>query len=105
MSTNVLLIANTNVLELNGLRNAVTQSFVNTATVVATLQNNKGVDVVGETWPFTLDYVLNSDGCYQAMLGAGLTIEKNKIYTLTLVAQGDGLDAKWTQQIKANVRN
>lgn len=105
MSINALLIANSNLLEVNGLRNVATNGFMNTATVLATLQDAKGVDVVGETWPFSLDYVPSSDGCYQAVLDVGLTIEKNKAYTLTVVVQGEGLDAKWTQQIKAKVRN
>ncbi len=105
MRTNVLLIANTNLLELNGLRNAATNSFINTATVLATLQDAKGIDVVGQTWPFTLDYLPGTDGCYQAFLDADLTLDKTKTYTLTVVVQGDALDAKWTQQIKAKQRN
>lgn len=101
---NVLLIANSNTLELNGLRNAVEGGFVNSATVVATLQDAQGVDVVGQVWPATLNYVADSDGCYRLLLADDLVITKNKRYKLILVAQGDGLTARWEDFIQAKIR-
>ena len=101
----VLLIANSNTLELNGLRNAVAGGFLNTATVAATLQNSNGEDVPGQTWPATLNYVADSNGCYRLLLPASLSLENNQRYKLTLAAQGDGLTAKWTNFIKATQRS
>lgn len=102
---NILLIANSNTLELNGLRNAVAGGFVNTATVIATLKDSKGVDVTGQVWPATLNYVADSDGCYRLLLPPNLVIEHNKRYQLTLIAQGDGLTAQWDNFIKATRRS
>lgn len=105
MTDNVVLIANTNVLELRGLKNAVSGGFINTATVVATLEDKNGVDVAGETWPITLAYQINSDGCYSSNLNSALSLAADERYKLTLVAQGEGLDATWTQFIKATNRS
>lgn len=106
MSTeSILLIANSNTLELNGLRNAVMGGFVNTATVVATLQDSKGNDVVGQSWPATLNYVADSNGCYRVLLAPDLILINDKRYSLTLVAQGDGLTAEWHSFIQAKNRH
>lgn len=106
MSTEqILLIANSNTLELNGLRNAVAGGFVNTATVVATLEDAKGNEVTGQVWPAILNYVADSNGCYQLLLDAGLTLIKDKRYKLILTAQGDGLTANWETFIQAKVRH
>lgn len=104
MSTNALLIANTNVLELNGLRNALSDEFINAALVAATLQDISGVDVAGQSWPVTLNYVPGSKGCYQILLSASLNLINKKKYKLTLVAQGSGMDARWESFLNAKVR-
>ena len=107
MSTdlNVLLIANSNILEVNGLRNGLTNSFVNTATVIATLEDLKGNEITGQVWPVTLDYVAESDGCYRTTFATDLSIESDKRYKLILVVQGDGLDARWEKFIQAKDRH
>jgi hypothetical protein len=102
--TNVLLTANSNLLEVNGLRNGLTNSFVNTALVIATLEDLKGNEIGGQIWPVTLAYVAGSDGCYRTTFAADLTIENEKQYKLTLVVQGDGLDAHWDKFIQAKDR-
>jgi len=106
MSTeNILLIANSNMLELNGLHNAVTNTFVNSATVVATLQDSQGVDVVGETWPVTLSYVSGTNGCYRVLLDPSIVLTDGDRYRLQLTAQGDGLTAQWDDYIRAKIRS
>lgn len=101
---NVLLIGNDNSLELNGLRNAITDAFVNGATVAAVLKDMKGVDLAGQTWPLTLPYVAASDGCYRAILEDSLTLKHDQNYKLQIAAQGDGLTATWEAIIKAEIR-
>jgi len=102
--SHILLIANSNILEVNGLRNGLTNAFVNTATVVATLEDIKGDEVTGQTWPVTLDHVTGSDGCYRVVMNSGLTLIDDDRYKLILNVQGDGLDARWDKYISAKVR-
>ena len=106
MSTeNIFLIANSNTLNLMGLRNPENTGFVNTATVAATLQDTKGNDVAGQVWPATLDYVADSDGCYRLLLSDELALVNKKQYRVLMVAQGDGLTARWDTLIPAKIRS
>ena len=102
---NILLIANSNTLELNGLRNAVQGGFVNGATVLATLEDAAGVEVAGQVWPAQLSYVADSNGCYRVLLPHDLPLTLNKRYKLSLLVQGDGLTASWEHYIKATNRS
>lgn len=105
LTENILLIANSNTLELNGLRNAVMGGFVNTATVLATLHDLKGNDVAGQSWPAILNYVADSDGCYRVLLSHHLMLLNDKRYRLILTVQGDGLTAEWHSFIQAKNRH
>ena len=98
----ILLIANSNTLELLGLRNNITGSYINTATVAASLETLRGVSVQAE--PIVLTYVADSDGCYRALLDADISIENNTRYKLTMTAQGEGLKATWEDYIQAKIR-
>lgn len=101
---NVLLIANDNSLEVNGLRNAISGAFVNAAAVTATLKDMKDVDIVGQLWPLALPYVAASDGCYRGILGNALALTHGQHYKLQIAAVGDGLTALWEAVIKAETR-
>lgn len=106
MSTEqIILIANSNTLELNGLRNQVMGGFINTATVVASLKDSAGVDVAGQSWPVILNYVSGTDGNYRALFEPTLELIPFRCYTLDLVAQGDGLTASWSVLIQAQNRH
>jgi len=100
---NVFLLANSNTIELRGLRNVFTDEYINTANVVATLHTSKGVSVVTPE-AITLHYVEESDGCYRALLAPDTPLEEGKRYKLHIVAQGEGLTATWEQLIQAKVR-
>ncbi|MEQ1636708.1 MAG: hypothetical protein ABL903_08440 [Methylococcales bacterium] len=101
---NVLLIGNDNSLELNGLRNAITDAYVNDAMVAAVLKDMAGIDLPGQPWPLVLPYVAASDGCYRGILQDTLTLKHDQHYRLQIAAQGDGLTATWEAVIKAEIR-
>jgi hypothetical protein len=104
---NVLLIANDNSLELNGLRNAITGEFVNGATVVAMLMGMHGEALMQ---PMPIPYVADSEGCYRVVLFVspqgddGLALQHDQHYKLQIAAQGNGLNAFWEAIIKAQIR-
>jgi len=86
---------NTGVVELNGLKNGLTEQFENDATVAATIQY-QGEDVSGETWPLAMAYVTASDGIYRGLLSAGLDLTNGKTHTATVTAvTTDGLEGEW----------
>jgi len=79
-----LYIGNTTILELQDLTNSVSGAVITTATVVATLTDSKGVEVVGQTWPVTLAHI--ATGTYRATLENDLTLTANRAYTATIDA-------------------
>ena len=87
----IFLFANSNTLSLRGLRNAETGEYLNTATVVATVQDKDGNDVGGQVWPVTLNYIDASNGCYIIVLPHDLVLVPLQRYLVRVVAQGDGL--------------
>jgi hypothetical protein len=104
LKTLIILIDNTNLLELSGLRNPLKRDFINSAVVAATLQDAKGGDVAGQVWPTILHHVDDSDGVYRAPLSANLTLIDKKQYKLTIAAQGEGLTGRWETFITAQIR-
>jgi hypothetical protein len=70
----IIYVANTNVLELSGLKSAIEDAFINDATVTVTLKDSEGNAVTGQTWPTTMAYVAASDGVYRAIMKDGLSI-------------------------------
>lgn len=63
------------VIELNGLYDNLTGSYINTATVTVTLYDDNDVEIPGEVWPLTMSYVASSDGIYRATLLAAIDSE------------------------------
>lgn len=104
MLFDTLLINNDNLLYVSGLRNELTDEFVNTAFVNARLQTAAGVDVAGQVWPAALDYVPESDGVYRLLLKDSLALANGHYYKLSVTADGGGLKASWNLIFKAAVR-
>lgn len=103
-NNNVLLIANDNTLELNGLRNATLDYFVQDALVAAELRDMTNNPVAGQDWPVSLDYVPDSNGVYRTVLENTLVLSHEQHYKLHIAAQGDGLTGSWEAIIKAQIR-
>ena len=83
--------ANSNVLELRGLKDSITGTFINNASVsLSDLQQ----DDTGETVmplsgsPITLEYIASSDGNYRAVLDAELPLVAGKCYVAHIDADG-----------------
>lgn len=74
-------VANTNLLELIGLKSAVEDTAINDATVAVTIKDAGGVNVTGVTWPVTMDYVAASSGDYRAVVPHGAALVSGRQYT------------------------
>ncbi len=76
-----ILIDTDDLFYVRGLRDAVTQTYVNDATVELTLYDKKaadgGVPLAGMTWPLTLVYVAASNGDYQGTVEDTLIVPAN----------------------------
>lgn len=78
----VAFVANTNILELRGLKDALTGAFINTATVEVSEivdEDNVGVGPVSGS-PFAMDYVTGSEGVYRAVLANTLPFVAGECY-------------------------
>jgi len=89
--TDVLYLDTDNVYRVDGVKNSQTGEFINDAVVTLTLKDADGVEIVGETWPLTLDYVAGSDGSYQAALTDALELVDGETGTAVLEIDGDSL--------------
>ena len=97
-----LYIDNDNLLSVTGLKNASSGSYMNDATVTATLADLDGNAVSGQTFPVTLSYVADTDGNYQATLEDALSLTEGSVYKATISATtSSGLTASWEVAMKA----
>lgn len=81
-------VANTNVLELRGLQEAIDQTYVNDATVVVTVKDDCGDPVSGQTWPTTMSYVASSSGDYRCTLLSTISLQSGKRYFAEITVDG-----------------
>lgn len=61
-------VGNTNLLTLEGLKDHITGSYINDASVEVTVKDKNGTAVTGQTWPEPMDYVPGSNGNYRAVI-------------------------------------
>lgn len=105
MSADVYYANNSHLVELDGLKNAADNSYVNDATVAVSIKDDAGNNVTGETWPVALSYVAGSNGKYQANIAATLGISVGDIVTLFFTATAVGLDAEWQENREVRTRH
>ena len=85
--------------------NAVTGA-VNDAAVTITIKDNKGIYLVGETWPFTLPYVAASSGEYSYTFDPFINLNAGQQYTIIIdVISTDGLIDQCTSKTMAKIKN
>ena len=84
-------VANTNILELRGLKDGITGVFINDADVLVTLETDAGVEVGPVSWPITMSYVPTSDGIYRATIGSELDLVAGGCYKAIIEADA-GVD-------------
>ena len=104
MAISSLLIGSDNVAEIESLTNAITSSYLNSATCTVTLYDVAGNEVTGETWPLTLNYVTDSDGDYRGTITDTVTsnLKPNKRYRLLYTANGgNDLYREWHVWVNA----
>ncbi|MER9355555.1 hypothetical protein NKI61_19995 [Mesorhizobium sp. M0514] len=78
--TCIVYVANTNVIELDGLKSAIEDEFVNDATVSVTVKDEAGAEVTGQTWPEAMAYVAVSDGLYRGIIEDGVEMTAGTTY-------------------------
>lgn len=81
-------VANTNVLELRGLQEAIAATYINNATVSVTIKDDCGDNVAGQTWPLTMVYVTGSSGDYRATLFSTVALQSGKRYFAEISVTG-----------------
>jgi len=99
-----LYLDNSNLLELRGLKDTLTDAFINDATVQATVRDKAGTMLTGDTFPKGLAYVAGSNGVYRATLNKAINIVAGEFYTIKIAAVGNSLDGDWTEKVVAKQR-
>lgn len=89
-----------NLLEVDELKNKITGAYINNATVTCTVVDDQGVQVSGETWPITLNYVAASNGKYRGNLKDTLNVSLDRYYYAEITADaGTDLKRFWRIQL------
>lgn len=98
-----LYVGNTNVIELQGLKNSVTGTTDTAATVEVTLKDGAGVEIAGQSWPASM--VHDADGTYRATLEDDLSLRKGGRYFAYVTATGSGGEVgNWVGECIASIR-
>jgi hypothetical protein len=85
----IAYVANTNNLELTGLKSELEGNYLNDATVTVTLKDAAGAEVTGgDGWPETMTYIEGSNGNYVIGLTHALVLLPGKKYTAIIDADG-----------------
>ena len=99
-----IFIDNDNIVEVTGLKDELTDTYVNDAIVEATLKScSTGVEVTGQTWPIVLGYINGSNGDYRGVLQDSLVLSEDALYIVEIEAEGVS-KASWTIQVRAAKR-
>jgi hypothetical protein len=85
--TYALLAASTNILTLPLLADGTTGEAVSGATVLATLRDATGAEVVGQVWPVNLVEDATIAGRYSATIEPDLDVAADDALTCTITAQ------------------
>lgn len=105
MAAAVIYVANDTLFEVDALKNAADDAFINNATVrLVSIKDAAGVDVTGVTLPLALSYVAASSGTYQGVLDKAVALTVGKSYTAIVDAEVGGLNGQWTIALIAAVR-
>lgn len=105
-AADILLIANTNMIWIEGLKNDVTAAFVNDATcsIVEVLDSDDAA-ISGST-NILMTYKTSSDGRYYGALPYTVSLTENATYTVHVLAiDGTGQRADWRRSVRAVYRN
>jgi hypothetical protein len=98
-----LYIDNSNVIELQDLKDVVTDTVDESASVSVTIVDKAGNEVSGENWPVPMAH--DTAGTYRATLASSLSLLNNKTYYAVVdVTATGGVVGKWRCPVKALTR-
>ena len=104
MRPKAIYLSTDHLLEVRGLKNIATDAYIDDATVIATLVDEDGAEVVGQSWPLTLSYVASSDGIYRGTLEDALNLTEDLEYTAQITASGgSNLARYWEIALRAAI--
>lgn len=91
-----------NVLEVLGVQNAVTEEYLNDATVTVTVVDAQtDAPIAGQAWPLTLPHAPGSNGDYRATLVDTLAVSPQQtLVAKVTVDNGSGLQRYWEIPIR-----
>lgn len=102
--TDVIYKNTDNVYRLDGLKNSQTGAYVNDASVQLILKDESDNEISGITWPLTLDYIVDSDGSYQASISDTLDLDEIDSGTAYIEIDGDGLQTTLELPVSFEIR-
>lgn len=105
-ATDILLIANTNMVWIEGLKNDVTGDYVNDATcsIVEVLDSESAA--LSGSQNILMAYKTSSDGRYYGALPYSISLTEDATYTVHVLAvDGSGQRADWRRVCRAVYRN
>lgn len=103
--TSIVYVANTNVLELHGLKSAIEDEFVNDADVEFTIVDSEGEEVAGQTWPWPMTYIAASSGDYRAIIKDTAELTAGSSYVAQIHANaGPDRIGYWEFPVKPKTR-
>lgn len=73
-------VDNTNVLQLDGLQDAIDSSYINDADVTFSLVDKDAAELDGQTWPADMDYVATSNGNYRGFIENDVELVAGQTY-------------------------
>ena len=100
----IVYVGNDNIIELRGLKDEATDTWVNDATVTMTVIVAGSSAVGGDSWPKVMDYVPGSDGVYRAMIGHAAQIVDGGRYEAVIDVVISGLHARWQTPLIGKAR-
>jgi len=104
-TTYTLLYLNDNLLQVKGLKDALTGALIDTATVTVTLKDLAGNAVAGAAWPLTLMAAGGGTGDYSVTIPDDIQVSAGDLYTAEIVADdGPGRRAVWKVPVQMLIR-
>lgn len=100
----VLLIGNDQTLLVQSVTDEITGSYINDATVTASLRQMNTTAVPGQSWPLTLDYVAASNGNYRGNLENDLEIREGLKYIVEITIVSGSFQAFFRFERRADYR-
>jgi len=102
---NVLLVGNDHTVNISGVQDERSGAYLNNIDVKVWIKDRSGVNVAGETWPLTLDYVADSNGDYIGNIEDGVELIHGRTYVVEIRAEAPGdLIGFWHYKVMAQWR-